>query len=123
MSEAAFTKMICDGLRRLNCLIYPLVGNTRAPTGWPDRCVVHSHWAGFLEFKGVKTPIEPAQQKIAEELWSRQPGSVYFLRAPGILTRPDGKIVLPSCDTGSRLLSALVVDYALIHGLSILNKK
>jgi len=49
-------------LRRCNARVLALTpGERQQATGWPDRYVAHPYWSGWLELKGPRTRVRPAQ--------------------------------------------------------------
>ena len=51
MNECALTNELCAKLTAMGAQVYPLIGSTLAPVGWPDRYISHVRWRGFCEFK------------------------------------------------------------------------
>lgn len=45
-----------------------LHGHGMQAPGWPDTCVSHKLWSGWIEFKGVDTPISAIQQNVFTHL-------------------------------------------------------
>lgn len=110
MYESAWTKQITDDIVRCNGLVYPIVANRRAPSGWPDRIIWHAHWHGLAEFKGPSTKVEPVQDAILRELNKRQLYSAVLVREPDLLFLFDsrGRMGNTSFDgTGKGLLAKL----------------
>ena len=89
MPEIKFTRRFCMELRRCNAMILPVVAGKLTPPGWPDRYVHHTLWAGFIEFKGIGTPIGKHQLQIIENLHKRRPWSAIILREPGWVVFPE----------------------------------
>ena len=78
--ESKFTAEFCRGLRQCNAMVYPLIGSTRAPAGWPDRYVHHRLWQGFIEFKATETVVRTHQWEIIRNLNKIKPLSALILR-------------------------------------------
>ena len=98
MNESAFTKEICDKIKKCNGMIYPLIGQkieTKAgkiyagQVAWPDRLIVHKYWQGLIEFKGLKTKLRDEQRIIIRRLKERGM-SVYVVRYPGVVQDEEG---------------------------------
>jgi len=71
MSETALTRVLCAKLTAYSCEVYPLIGSTLAPTGWPDRYICHKDWQGFIEFKLHNTWLSKEQEQRCIKLLER----------------------------------------------------
>ena len=90
MKENTYRTKVCRELRKLGCLVIPLVGNKAGGSGWPD-CMVFSKLIHFaIEFKGEETKIKPIQTKVLYTLQSKG-FPAYVLRYPGRLQDPVGR--------------------------------
>jgi len=116
IKECEWTRRICQEMVSCGAVVFSnrvLVGGQGAASlrggvvagasGWPDRWIGHCLWSGWLEFKGLKTVIEPLQTKRIQEVNERQPGGAYVVR----LVDRGAVYGLAVCDAvGERLLTA-----------------
>jgi len=123
VSECEWTRGICNELTRCGAKVFTnqksyVVGGARgtklaqpSQSGWPDRWVAHVCWTGWLEFKGLKTKLEPLQAKTIREIEERWPGGAYVCRQhPDGLTLSgwDERPLLVTQGTAEHLLLALL---------------
>lgn len=92
MKESSYRSKICTELRKLGCIVIPIVGTAAGGSGYPDTMILTKKLDFFIEFKGPTTKIRPIQRVVLEKI--RKKGSVaYVLRSPGLLLNPDGTFV------------------------------
>lgn len=92
MPEIKFTRKICKELERVNGMIIPYVASMRNMPGVPDRYLVHKHWSGWLEFKGVHTKLQLNQKLVMRKM--RERGCPAFVvREPGVVETEEGEIL------------------------------
>jgi hypothetical protein len=85
MKESAWTKQICTEIEVAGGWVIPYVASRQNRAGTPDRQITHRLWAGWLEFKGLKTPVKPLQVHTLQQLNARAAGSAFVVRFPGII--------------------------------------
>lgn len=115
--ETTWTRTVCAELELAGAATYPLIGSKFAPRGWPDRYIHSSRWCGFIEFKGIDTPLEKHQRQLINELNRIKPQSVFIARLErvdglgwsGCLTDTD-ESVLGRFTSGKELLELLVLQ-------------
>ena len=73
MSESTLTRAFCRALEAQGAMTYPLVGNYRAPPGFPDRFIAHKVIPGgmFVEFKVEGGCIDARQAHVINGLRER----------------------------------------------------
>ncbi len=72
-------------------LVYPIVANSMAPPGWPDRLIVLKGLMLLVEFKGLHTAVRPAQEVVFKQIAQRYP--VFIARYPCYLTLHNGEFI------------------------------
>lgn len=85
MAECKLTAEFTRGLRECNAMIYVAAANRFAPPGWPDRLIVHSLWAGLIEFKDTDTVVQPHQRIILRDINLRRPYFAFVVRFPNVI--------------------------------------
>lgn len=81
-SEIPYTRFVCGLMEnRFNAVVIPYVASQRNRPNVPDRIVWHKYWQGFIEFKGVDTPLRDGQRIMINMLNARCPGSAWVVRA------------------------------------------
>ena len=83
--ETTWTKKICDQITALGGWVIPYVASKKNKAGTPDRHITHRLWTGWLEFKGLKTPVEPLQARTLWQLNERSEYSAFIVRFPGLI--------------------------------------
>lgn len=81
--ENHFAANFSREMRAVGGMVYPLVASQYAPSGWPDKLLVHRRWTGLLELKSDATVVRPAQRVVHRELRKRRPGVNYVVRRDG----------------------------------------
>ena len=115
MNESAWTKKICTEIEVAGGWVIPYVASRQNKAGTPDRHITHRLWTGWLEFKGLKTPVKPLQVYTLEQLNARSAGSAFVVRFPGIIQtvirapgiKLDDRVDLAHFDTAEELLQKL----------------
>ena len=83
LTETQITSKLVAALRKeCHAMVLNLHGHAMQGAGWPDIYLVHWMFRGWIEFKGVKTPVQPLQTKIMGELLKRG-DKVYVVRFIG----------------------------------------
>jgi hypothetical protein len=59
-------------MRKVNALVFPIVGGLMQPAGWPDRYYSHTIWSGFLEMKYEDGEVTTIQRSILRGLVERK---------------------------------------------------
>lgn len=98
MSEIPYTHEVYKKLELLNAIVIPYVASMRNKPGVPDRIIVHKYWSGFLEFKGVRTPIKKNQELTIKELNKRDPGCAFVIRERGLIQNHLGETLAEFSD-------------------------
>jgi hypothetical protein len=108
MNESARTRKLCEGLRKLNAMVYAAVAGEKGTSGWPDRYVHHRTWQGWLEFKDGTRKCTPLQQEIIRGMNARCCGSAYVVRhGANTIENHDGEVLATFDGTATSLLGAL----------------
>ena len=103
-TETKWTKEICRGLEKMNCLVKVNIGGAvrdktgrvtvACEPGWPDRYVHHTLFAVWLEFKDTKGKLSPMQKYKIDQMNRRRPGSAFVVRRMfddgGVIEQSDG---------------------------------
>lgn len=101
-TECEWTRGIVKEMRACGAMVFACVAQKMQEPGWPDRFVCHPWWTGWIEFKGLKTPVSTKQRIVIRELNCRKPGLAVIARYPGIIEGTDY-----SFTTGKELLECL----------------
>lgn len=110
-SEIPFTRRVCEEMTEAGAFVIPYVASSHA-SGIPDRMVVHRQWSGWLEFKGVTTPVKKRQSLMMKQMHARDPGIVFIVREGeggdhGTL-EDVWEMTIGEFDTGRELIELLV---------------
>lgn len=68
MTETQLTARLVKAWRKMNADVLNITGSAFQSPGWPDICIRHSIWSGFIEFKGEKTVLQKHQARIIKRL-------------------------------------------------------
>lgn len=112
MTESEWTRQIDKQLEDLNAVVIRIVGGMMQAPGLPDRCVWHSRWHGWLEFKGERTPLSTIQKKRIDDLNARVAGSTFVCRYSADGSHEIQNSVgdcIGTFTSGKQLIDALVV--------------
>jgi hypothetical protein len=109
--ECKHTRKLRKDLRSMGCMVYPMIGSRRQPSGWPDSYVAHASWRGFLECKDVNYQLQPHQRHVMTQLRLRGE-QVWTLRfVDGRMQLEDftcNDEVVAECNNPRELLSDLI---------------
>jgi hypothetical protein len=90
MSESKITRLLDFGMRKVNALVFPIVGGPMQPAGWPDRFYSHTLWSGFLEMKYEGGVLSTIQRAVLRGLTERKVPA-FVLR---FIDWQDGKVTV-----------------------------
>lgn len=66
--ETALSARLIKEMRTTGGKVLNAHGHAMQSPGWPDTCVVHKLWSGWIEFKGANTPISAIQNNVFTHL-------------------------------------------------------
>lgn len=111
--ECKWTKQVCRQLEALGAQVFAAVGGMYQKNGWPDRCVWHKDFCGWLEFKYGDGKLSSLQAYTCQRLWDIAPGSVWVVRGGIVglcqIETIDGLIANCFDGSGKDLLAGLKV--------------
>lgn len=105
-SESESTRAFCEELKRMNAVVFAIVGHKMQEAGWPDRYIHHRRWRGFVEFK-KGTEVSAKQRVVIKRLNERHPGSALIVRWPGFIEDVDGNVLAEFDGTAKDFFEAL----------------
>jgi hypothetical protein len=88
LTESEFTRAFCAELRTTGAIVEAIVASRMQKSGLPDRYVSSVRWHGWVEFKGIKTPLKIHQADVIFKFHKRKPFSAIVARM-----KPGGKLL------------------------------
>ena len=89
MNESQMSSAFCKRLKdEAGAMVYPLVGQTRGVSGWPDRLIVSKWWTGLIEFKLGNGALSKLQSDVIVNVSRRAPGFVFVAWMEAVAGEP-----------------------------------